>query len=117
MKKQSFYAQLNFVITSALDFIEKSMTKKKKVVFWDLEEQPDGTEEEFYDLPTVTYVTKHGFYEQYAVLSMSKKGKNVILHTKGRGENDSLQDFKLSEISSDDSVQIVLLADLIAKEK
>jgi hypothetical protein len=113
MKHKTFYARLNFVITSAIQFIEKSMTKKKKVSFWTSKEQPDGTEDAFYDLPTVTYVTKHGFYEQYAVMSVSKKGKDVILHTKGRGENDGLQDFKLREINSDDAVSVCLLADLI----
>lgn len=115
MKKThaTFYASLNFVITSALDFIEKSLTKKKKVVFWTSETEPEGDEDAFYDLPTVTYVTKHGVYEQYAVLSMSKKGKDVILHTKGRGEDSSLKDFKLSEVNSDDAVSLCLLADLI----
>ncbi|MEK6829789.1 MAG: hypothetical protein AABY15_06745 [Nanoarchaeota archaeon] len=113
---KSFYGRLNFVITSALDFIEKSVKKDKKIVFWNSKSEPEGDEDEFYDLPTVTYVTKHGFYEQYGVLSISKKGKDVILHTKGRGEDDSLKDFKLSEINQDDAVSLCLIADLIAEK-
>lgn len=119
MKKidKNFYKHLNFVLTSALDYIENSIKSGQVIKFWKFDEDPEGDEDEFYYLPTVTYVTKHGFYEQYAVMSVSKKDNDIVLSVMGRGQDQSVTEFKLSEISNDDAVSIVLLADIIQNKK
>lgn len=76
---------------------------------------PEGDEDAFYDLPTITQVDKHYNYTQYGVLSLEKVGKDIILHTKGRGDNDELKDFNLSEMSNDDMMALCEIADLALK--
>jgi hypothetical protein len=113
--KENFYAHLNFVITSTLDYIEGAIKKGKYVKIWEHNEDPEGDEDEFYDLPTITYVDKYNNYEQYAVMGVSNVLGEIILRVKGRGEDDSIKEFKLSEISHDDAVSLALLADIIVK--
>jgi hypothetical protein len=77
---------------------------------------PQGDEDAFYDLPTITNVDKHNNYSQYGVLSLEKIGKDIILHTMGRTEGDEgLKDFKLGELENDDMAVICEIADLAFK--
>lgn len=50
-------------------------------------------------------------------MSVSKKDNDIVLSVMGRGEDQSVTEFKLSEISNDDAVSIVLLADIIQNKK
>lgn len=117
--KKNFVSQLNAVVAEAIKFITEAANKQNKIVLLDKENIYDDDEEEteeFLEMPTITHVTKHGFYEQYAVLSIEKKGDDIILNTKGRGEADEYEDFVLSEVSMDDMSNICYIADLIANK-
>jgi hypothetical protein len=119
MKKTDFFKRINTVVVEAIEFISQAAIKKGKITFYEGEGEDDDA---FYDLPTITSVSKHGFYDQFAIIGLSHNGQNVILHTKGRGEDSSDRDFILSEnsdesqINRDDSVSICEIADLVAKE-
>lgn len=110
MKK--FTVQLRVLITAALTSINEAVIKRGKIVFY--KGIPQGDEDEFFDLPTISNLDKHYNYTQYGVLSIERVGKDTILHTKGKTEGEEgLKDFKLTEVSSDDKYAICQIADLI----
>jgi len=110
-----FLKTLRDLVKTALFTIEDCVKiNKGKIEFF--KGTPEGDEDAFYDLPTITQVDKYYNYNQYGVLSLEKVGKDIILHTKGRNEeDDKLRDFKLSEISNDDVMPICEIADLAHK--
>jgi len=112
----SFSEQLRTAVRLALEYITEAATKRKKIVFY--KGIPQGDEDEFYDLPTLSNVDKYYSYTQYGVLSIEKVDKDIILHTKGRTEGDEgLKDFKLTELSNENQAVICEIADLVKRTR
>lgn len=75
------------------------------------EEDINNGEDAFYDLPICQRIDKHGFYEEYAIVEVSKLKERVILKCIGRGEAYPQEaDFELSETND-----VCWLADLVQK--
>ena len=105
---KSFQEKLEDLSQKALEFIKKSV--KKKIVFATVE-QLEEDNDLLVELPSISYVTKHGFYEEYAILSIEKIDDRFIAHTTGKGENyGQNEDFEIDEI---DSPSLCYLADAI----
>lgn len=117
--KTDFSKRVSAVVAEAVQFLKDTVKKQKKVVLLEEDQthDDDGMEtEDFETLPTITGVSKHSFYEQFAVLSIERGEKEeVIIHTKSRGEDTRSRDFNLSELSPEDYEQICYLADRVSR--
>jgi len=113
--KQTFLDQLQQVWESAQLFIESAIKEGEIISFRpDENEEDDFTDNWLYDLPCVSTVGKYGHYDEYSIVSVERKGEDIILHTLGKGENSEDADFTLPEI---DHANICFLADEIQKVK
>ena len=114
MKKQ-FSDKLQALWESAQLFIESSLKDGETISFRPGEdEEDDFTDNWLYDLPQVSTVGKYGNYDEYGIISVERKGEDIILHTQGKGENSEDADFTLPEI---DYSNICFLADEINRVK
>jgi hypothetical protein len=116
--KTNFHTRLTAVVAEAVTFLHNAVGKKKKIVLMkeeDIYKDQEETEE-FLDLPTLSSVSKHGYYDQYAVMSLEKDEDEVILNCIGRGEDSDKRKFKLSELSAEDSSTVCYIADLVANK-
>lgn len=110
-KKISFSGRYSDVAQEALDFIKKSLKKSDRIVLA-TDEELDTEDNLLYELPIVSQVTKHGYYDEYGVISVEKKSATeIILHTRGKGESSDDMDFDISEL---DNGNLCFLADEIA---
>ncbi|MBP8982247.1 MAG: hypothetical protein KBG19_04350 [Bacteroidales bacterium] len=109
--KNKFSDKLQELWESAQLFIESQIKNGETISF-----QPDDEENDnwLYDLPSVSTVGKYGNYNEYAIVSIERKVENIILHTRGKGENSENADFVLPEI---DYSNICFLADEIYRVK
>lgn len=61
-------------------------------------------------LPFVTYVSKHGFYDQYAIVAVKKEKAQITLYTICTGEDSDEREFTLDDV---DSSNLFALADTL----
>jgi hypothetical protein len=115
MKKTTFLKDLQGTVKKAREFIH-AIPDGKTVHL--LPEEDEGNDELIDQLPMVSRVDKHGFYEEYSVRRVTRKGDEIELNLWGRGETTwSEKDVAYSELgnyfqmSNDD---ICFLADQIA---
>ncbi len=114
--KKLFSIQLRELVAAAFESINESAIKRGRITFY--KGIPEGDEDEFFDLPTISHLDKHYNYTQYGVLSVERIGEDTILHTKGKTEGEEgLKDFKLSELDSDNREAICDIADLIKRTR
>jgi len=112
-KKVDFSGRYSAVAQEALDFIKTSLKKGDKIILA-TDKELDTEDNLLYELPIVSQVTKHGYYDEYGVLSVEKKSATeIILHTRGKGENSDYMDFDISEM---DNGNVCFLADEIASK-
>jgi len=107
---KNFLNQTIKVSDEAEKFIKDTLKKKKKIVLLDSATADEGDFFEFFDLPIAVKFDKYNMYSEYAILSIEKKGRNVILHTLGRGDAEGELDFYLRELETENMCH---LADVI----
>lgn len=113
VNKTNFLERLEGVEQEALDFIRKTL-KKGQTITLATNNELEKNNDLIYELPNVGHYGKHGTYDEYAVLSITKSTKNVItLQTKGKGEADGEEEFGLGEM---DANALCFLADEISKK-
>ena len=76
------------------------------------EEELEVNEDLIYELPNIGYVTKHGFYEEYAVVSVEKKQGEIKLKTLAKGEGNN-ETFTLDDVQSD---EVLYIADAVREK-
>lgn len=90
-------------------FIRNSV--KKEVVFA-TQEELQIKYELIHELPAISNISKHGFYCEYAIVKVEKKGKNILLHTVGKGEVNDDVVFNLNDMYENHAS----IADTISKK-
>ncbi len=84
--------KISEISNEAIDFIKK-FTPKEGINFIDNAEiankNPNFDLDELNELPTISVVSKHGFYEEFACirLKVDNKSENVVAVLYGKGEN------------------------------
>lgn len=111
--------KINEISNEAIDFIKK-FTPKEGISFIDnaeiANENSDFDWDELNELPTVSVVSKHGFYEEFVCirLKVDKKSKNVVAVLYGKGENTG----EIEEKFVDEFLQIEIceIADVLEEK-
>ena len=99
----TFLQQLNTLRLTALTIILEIVKDEHFELFNEEEEDLDG----LYSLPIVSTVSKHGFYEEYGIISVSTEG----VKGKDKGESGEVRDFSFDDI---DTGNLLALADLLS---
>ena len=99
----TFLQQLNNLRLTALTIILEIVKDQHFELFNDEEEDWDV----LYSLPIISTVSKHGFYEEYGIVSVSTKG----VKGKDKGESSEVRDFAFDDIETNN---LLVLADLLA---
>lgn len=68
----------------------------------------DTEADEFYELPVVSEVSKHGYYEERAIVAVSWNGVKTI--GKSEGVQGEIEHYEFAEV---DNVNLFALADLL----
>ena len=110
-----FLARAQAVTKEAFEFVKSTVASQGKVVLVNEDPEEGGYASEddenfFHEAPFVGSYGKHGSYVEYAILSLEMIDGEVVLHTRGRGDIDNEQDFKLENAEEQ---QIIYLADLL----
>lgn len=112
MKKTNFEERLQIIAQEALDFLKSNVKKGKTIIFF-TEKQREENEDAFYELPIASKVTKHGFYDEFSITSVTKKGDDLIFNGVCRGEGDDCDEITLNDISN---TNLCAIADLVAEK-
>jgi hypothetical protein len=99
----TFLQQLNTLRLTALAIILEIVKDEHFELFNEEEEDWDV----LYTLPVISTVSKHGFYEEYGIISVSTDG----VKGKDKGETSEVRDFAFDDIDTD---HLLALADLLA---
>jgi len=118
-KKTNFEEQLLNVEQKALDFL-KSAVKEGKHIRLYTEEEAEENDNIVYEMPNVTYVSKHGMFDEYAVVGLKNKTGEIVIELKGKGEESGTEkEMPLSDLGqgfySIDGYNLCKLADEISK--
>lgn len=111
--------KLREVTNEAIDFIKK-FTPKEGINFIDDAEiankNSDFDWDELNELPTISTVSKHGFYEEFSCirLKVDKESENVIAVLYGRGDNSG--EIKEKFVDEFMSIEICEIADVLEEK-
>lgn len=110
--KTDFHKRLMSLHKEVTDFLKKNIKVGQTVTLSTVEETDENLDS-LNELPFISYVGKHGDYDEYAVLAITRTEKDEFtLHTRGKGEiSDKEQDFSISEMQTD---EVIFLADVVA---
>lgn len=109
MKKTNFLDQAQTLVEKATKFINDNV--KKNIELYDTE--LGYSTDEFFGLPIITKVSKHGFFQQYGVVMIKKVDGKIILNAVEQGEECDEEEFFLNEAPD---ITICELADLISEK-
>ncbi len=110
-KKTNFEERLENIAQEALDFIKTNVKKGKTIIFL-TDKEREKNENALYELPIASKVTKHGFYDEFAITSITKKGDDLVFYGVCKGESDDDDEITLNDISN---TNLCAIADLVAK--
>lgn len=114
MKKQSFVKKLDSAFESAQNFLKENIKPGKKIVLLS-QKLLERDQDKIFEMPSISSVSKHGFYIEYAIISVQNKKGEIVMNGIEKGENSDARSFTLSETSSD-PYGICLLADMVAEK-
>jgi len=111
--------QLQEITNEAIDFIKK-FTPKNGIDFIDnadiAHKESDFDWDELNELPTISAVSKHGFYEEFACirLKLNPVSNNVVAVLYGKGENSG--EIKEQDVDAMMSIEICEIADVLEEK-
>lgn len=112
MKKTNFLEQLESIASQAETFIKKNVKEGKTVVFLS-DEDRENNGDLLYELPVASQVTKHGFYDEFGIVSISKENDEIKFSGICKGEGDDDDNLSLGDL---DNTSICAIADLLSKK-
>ncbi len=112
MKKTNFEVRLTDVAQEALDFLKKNVKVGKTIVFLTEDEREEDSNK-LYELPIGAKVTKHDFYDEFAITSITNKKGTLIFNGVCKGEADDDDEIGLDDISN---TNLCAIADLVSSK-
>lgn len=89
---------LEMMLQNATKSIKEKLEVDKPIVFL---EEDDIYEDKFYEQPVFSKVIKHGFYEEYSIISIRKDEiGNVYVKGIERGETREEEEVDINEVES-----------------
>ncbi len=110
-EKITFRDSLQSLLQTAQDFIVKNIKEGQEIV---LLTEDDINSDKFYGQPVFSFVSKHGYYQEYAVMSIRKEADEIIVKGYEKGEGSDYDEMNINNIT--ESYTLCYLADMVAEK-